>query len=280
MEPCALIGQYPRYLGGDPRLVQEVCVLRGFQEHLAAEQPDDPRRIFGQAVETPGEGSGTELARVCTEAINSAVPGIIDKLTVLIEERLHHDRQRINLNVRAPKRVANQPPISRDVRDISGAGRPLPLAKYLDEREAADPSWSGVRRSLVPFFGMQMAVLKKRRLRQDGMDGIWVEQNHRAPGRLGKSATPRRIPCQICMQCPVRRSALLRRIRSPADGRGLGDDDCSQGGSSEARWGPGSSSSVAGRAARCAARAGHAPASAVVSGACRRMIYIRPGHVL
>ena len=109
-------------MGGDLALVQEVCALRGFQEHLAAEQPDDPRRIFGQAVEAPGEGSGTELARVCTEAINSAVPGIIDKLTALIDKRLLHDRQRINLNVHAPKRVANQPPISRDMR-LQGAPR-------------------------------------------------------------------------------------------------------------------------------------------------------------
>lgn len=169
-------------------LVHEVCALRGFQEHLAAEQPDDPRRVFGQAVETPGARSGTELARVCTEAINSAVPRIIDKLTALIDERLLHDRQHINLNVRAPKRVANQPPISRDARDISGAGRPLPLAKYLDQREAADPSWGGIRRSLVPFFGMQMAVLKKRKLRQDGAEGTYVEQNHRAPGRLSVHA--------------------------------------------------------------------------------------------
>ena len=184
-------------MGGDPTLVREVCALRGFQEHLAAERPDDPRRVFGQAVEAPGAGSGTELARVCTEAINSAVPGIIDKLAALIDERLLHDRQRINLNVRAPKRVANQPPISRDVRDISGAGRALPLAKYLDQKQTEDPSWHGIRKSLVPFFGMQMAVLKKRKLRQDGSDGIYVEQNHRAPGRLSICAAPRRTPCKI-----------------------------------------------------------------------------------
>jgi len=156
---------------------------------------------FGQAVETPGEGSGTELARVCTEAINSAVPGIIDKLTALIDERLLHDRQRINLNVRAPKRLTNQPPISRDLRDISGAGRPLPLAKYLDEREATDPSWGGVRRSLMPFFGMQMQILKKRKLREDGAEGIWVEQNHRAPGAAN-----------ACVQCARGNKTTLVRF--------------------------------------------------------------------
>ncbi len=154
-----------------------------------------------------------EMARVCTEAINNAVPGIIDKLTALIDERLRHDRQRINLNVRAPKRVANQPPISRDMRDISGAGRPLPLAKYLDEREATDPSWGGVRKSLTPFFGMQMQILKKRKLREDGAEGIWVEQNHRAPGRLSISTAPiRKLSDLAGMPCQVLSSSTPRRI--------------------------------------------------------------------
>ena len=43
-----------RYLGGDMRIIAEVCALRGLQEELAAERPDDPRRIFGEAVEASG----------------------------------------------------------------------------------------------------------------------------------------------------------------------------------------------------------------------------------
>ena len=31
-----------RYLGGDMCIVDEVCALRGLQEELAAERPDDP----------------------------------------------------------------------------------------------------------------------------------------------------------------------------------------------------------------------------------------------
>ena len=62
-----------RYLGGDLSLVDEVCALRGFQEVLAAARPEDPRRVFGEAVEATGGTAGsamtTQLARACTEYI-------------------------------------------------------------------------------------------------------------------------------------------------------------------------------------------------------------------
>ena len=43
-----------RYLGGD---VDEVCRIRGFQEQLAAQAQEDPRRLFGEVVETTAGGS-------------------------------------------------------------------------------------------------------------------------------------------------------------------------------------------------------------------------------
>ena len=163
-----------RYLGGDLALVDEVCRVRGFQEEMAAHRPEDPRRIFGEAVEATGGTAGsaltTQLARACTEAIANAVPGVLERLSAHIDERLAQDRQRVNLNVRAPKRAAPyDPPIARD---IAGAGRPLPLARFLDGKEIADPSWRGVRKSLMPFFGMQMQILKKKRLRNGGAEAI------------------------------------------------------------------------------------------------------------
>ena len=64
----------------------------------------------------------------------------------------------MNLNVRAPKRPAPYDvPIARG---IAGAGRPLPLAEFLDEKERLDPSWRATRRSFAPTFGMVMQVLK------------------------------------------------------------------------------------------------------------------------
>ena len=40
-----------RYLGGDLSLVDEVCALRVLQEELAIRKAEDPRRVFGEAVE-------------------------------------------------------------------------------------------------------------------------------------------------------------------------------------------------------------------------------------
>ena len=127
-----------RYLGGDLSLVDEVCALRGFQEELAVRAPEDPARAFGEAVEAapPAEC----LSRVCTDIVGRTVPLMLDKLSSYIDERLAHvgTRQVVNLNVRAPKRPASQLP--HVATDIAGAGRPLPLAKFLDEKERADTS--------------------------------------------------------------------------------------------------------------------------------------------
>ena len=48
-------------------------------------------------------------------------------------------RQVVNLNDRAPKRPVSHVP--QHATDIAGAGRPLPLAKFLDEKEREDTSW-------------------------------------------------------------------------------------------------------------------------------------------
>ena len=92
-----------------------------------------------------------------------------------IHERVDQERCRINLNVRTPKRPSPYPIAT----SIAGAGRPLPISKYLDEREREDPRWRGVRRSYAPAFGMVMQCLKKMNCRDDGVQPIYVVQNHR-----------------------------------------------------------------------------------------------------
>ena len=170
-----------RYLGGDLSLVDEVCRIRGFQAEMAVQRPEDPRRIFGEAVEAAGGTNGgartTELARACTEAIANAVPGIIEKLSAHIDERLAQDRQRVNLNVRAPKRPLPRDPLI--ARDIAAARRPFPVAKFLDAKEREDPAWRETRRSFAPTFGMIVQVLKKSKLKEEGLPAVYVEQNQR-----------------------------------------------------------------------------------------------------
>ena len=118
---------------------------------------------------------------MCGDIVARALPEVLDKLTAHIDERLAHlqSKQRVNLNVRAPqkKTCLQDPPIASD---IAGAGRPLPVSKFLDEKQQQDPSWKCVRKSFAPAFGMITQVMKKKKLRDDGAQPVYVEQNQRA----------------------------------------------------------------------------------------------------
>ena len=204
-----------RYLGGDLAIVDEVCRMRGFQEQLAVQQPDDPRRAFGQEVEAASGGPVAEqLALACTEAITRALPEVINQLTAHIDGRLQG--RPVNLNVRAPKRTApHDPPIAKN---LAGAGRPLPLARFLDEKERAYPSLNTVRRSCAPSFGIIAQVLKKRKLKEDGAQPIYVEQNHRA--QIWYSEADRPLLQEAWEMTAAHREDLLSRyhpLRAIAD---------------------------------------------------------------
>ena len=73
---------------------------RGRQEQLAVEDPQDPRRVFGEEVEAAGTGgsAGNQLAARVWQLLS----GLNERLAG-IEERLDRGQQRLNLNVRAPK---------------------------------------------------------------------------------------------------------------------------------------------------------------------------------
>ena len=67
-----------RYLGGDLSLVEEVCALRGFKEQSAVRTQEDPRRVFGEAVEATL--SAEYPMRVCTGIVGRTVLVAIHKL--------------------------------------------------------------------------------------------------------------------------------------------------------------------------------------------------------
>ena len=162
-----------RWLGGDMRIIDEVCAFRSFQDHLAVQAPEDPRRLFGAAVEA-SSSTGTQLATMFS-AMNQRLTNQ-EEMLARIHERLEQDRQRVNLNVRAPKRAApHQHQVARGI----ASARPLPVARFLDTMEREDPSWSCARRSFAPSFSMQVQILKKKKLREEGKAAVYVEQNHR-----------------------------------------------------------------------------------------------------
>ena len=145
-----------RYLGGDLSLVDEVCRIRGFQEEMASRRPDDSSRIFGETVETSGSNGrmGEQLVRIMSTMEQQLTTQ--EEILARIHERLEHDRQRVNLNVRAPKRAA---PHQHQIATSIDGVRPFPVANFLNEKEREDPTWKGVRKSFAPAFGMQVQVL-------------------------------------------------------------------------------------------------------------------------
>ncbi len=100
-----------------------------FQRWVTTEVLPSIRRT-GAYAQGPNAATSAQLAKTCADVLTDAVPGILQKVTAHIDQRLAHleTRQRVNLGVRAPSRPAphNPPPIARC---IEGAGRPLPVAK-------------------------------------------------------------------------------------------------------------------------------------------------------
>ena len=201
-----------RYLGGDLALVDEVCRIRGFQEEMAAQRPEDPRRIFGEAVEASGSNGpmGDQMMRMMSTMERRLAAQ--DEILERIQERLGRDRQHVNLNVRAPKRAAPyDPPIARD---IAGAGRLFPVAKFLDQKEHEDPTWRETRRSFAPTFGMLVQVLKKKKLKEEGRPAVWVEQNARP--QLLYTAEDRDLMEEAWTITTAHREDLVSRSAAPA----------------------------------------------------------------
>ena len=207
-----------RWLGGDVSIVDEVCANRCFQDELAARAPEDPCRLFGDVVEAESSPS-TQLAnlfaamnqRLTSQEQTLAVQG---QLLGRIHERLDQDRQRVNLNVRAPKRAApHQPPITRD---IAVVGRPFPIARFLDEKERSDPEWTAARKNFAPTFGMLPQILKKKKLREEGATAVYIEQNHRP--QLFYTEADRPLMEEAWHITAARRDELIWRLASPRYG--------------------------------------------------------------
>ena len=145
------------------------------QDEVSARAQDDPRRLFGAEVEASFSSSGGPWAQVLS-TVNERITKR-EQMLARIQESLEQDRNRLNLNVWAPKRASpHQPEVARS---LSGFGRPLPVAKFLDIYEEEDSSWKSARRSFAPAFGTTVQFLKKNKLREEGKAAVYIEHNHR-----------------------------------------------------------------------------------------------------
>ena len=60
-----------------------------------------------------------------------------------------------------------------------GGGPPLPVGKFLDEKQRLDPSWLPVRKSYQQNFTAVAMALHKAKLADAGLRPQYVVQNHR-----------------------------------------------------------------------------------------------------
>ncbi len=113
---------------------------------------------------------------------SSALLRLCDTIMRQSDQRLVAMRQElgrgghVNLNVRAPKRASPYAPV---LALGPAGGRPLPIAKFLGEKQRMDDSWGPVRRSFVLCFSRVALALKKKKLAGVGLRPEYVEQNHR-----------------------------------------------------------------------------------------------------
>ena len=110
-------------------IVEKVCALRGFQEHLAVDAPQDPRRAFGEAVE--GGPSLASAVQLLERALPPVLEKLADKFCIKIDERFAA-MERLRLGPYAPVGA--------------GSSNPLTIPQYLNEREREHPGFAGIRK--------------------------------------------------------------------------------------------------------------------------------------
>ena len=158
-----------RYLGGDLAIIDEVCAFRGFQEQLAVQSPNDPRRIFGAAVATSSStstkmanmfaseaGGVTNAAVACEQVLGRLLPSLFQKLSEALAAKLAvqiDERLAAFADTSAPrgeKRKERPQPVASNAKMLRLQGEDhLPSAdgKYMERLESANTT--GTRADLA-----------------------------------------------------------------------------------------------------------------------------------
>ena len=133
-----------RLLGGDLGIIAEVCALRGFPGEFAARAPEDPRRVFGEAVEAAGV---TNAAGACEQVLGRLLPSLIEKfcvalvakVAVQIDERFAEIAKQEG--PRGQKRKERPQPVASNAKRLRFEGEdhlPSAYSKYMKRLESAN----------------------------------------------------------------------------------------------------------------------------------------------
>jgi len=152
-----------RYLGGDETLAVEVAENRGAQKRLAAENPDHPARIFGEAVENGEVLPRGELGQICQsirQSVRSELQGLREELreTHVWSFSNTSKNQRSGLNLAREGIVVGGSELVRLDRDESV----IRLTDWLKERHSADV-WKKHGHKFKSLFSLE---LKRAKLEQ------------------------------------------------------------------------------------------------------------------
>ena len=135
-----------------------------------------------------------QLDRHCSDVLARAIPDFCANLQRHLDDNFEALAARLqapilNLNVRSPKRFQQQQFGARPQVAIAivGAGSPLPVAKFLHEKQRADPSWASIRKSYAQNFTNVVMALHKKKLADAGLSPQYVLQNHRLQIFYGES---------------------------------------------------------------------------------------------
>ena len=136
-------------------------------------------RYFGEAVKatdgTVNSATTSHLAHSCTETTPKIIETIAWSISPTGEPQCTITKdgvpQCMITNVRGTAPAA--------ARNLAGVERPIPVASFLDTKEREDPTWKSARKLFAPTFRMQVQVLKKKKLKEEGRPALYIMQKRR-----------------------------------------------------------------------------------------------------
>jgi len=154
-----------RYLGGDLALVDEVIALRGFQEELAAEEPENPRRVFGEVVEAAGD------AELLSTSLHADRKRLLEEVRSVVRQELqqHHvwsfsKRSRNHRELMDMGRVVH----GTALRELDQSEGIIRIADFLKDR-IEPAAWMLHGRKFKNIYAVELKRMKIRESLEEGL---------------------------------------------------------------------------------------------------------------
>jgi hypothetical protein len=160
-----------RYLGGEPALVDEVCSLRNLQEALANEEPGDPLRFFGEAVEATGGLTRKRMLDDVRDVVRNEMRQRLDD----IRDALHDEIRRHHV-WSFSKRSKNHRELmeigcivhGNSLRELDENEHVIRIVDFLKDRIEAS-AWALHGSKFKSIYSVELKKMKLRECREQGL---------------------------------------------------------------------------------------------------------------